>query len=228
MRSRDLLIAQLANFAHISLPLFADQRHLSQLSWRSFLSALWAALVNPNKACRRKQSLFGKELQYTSVTSCIIQLQPTSVGRKGLGCVILPPPQAQTLFKICTTRILHYFSHPAHTLLLWLCPALPDTVATQCSVHYLFQSLNSLLMYLSPLSFPLSQRKAGFYFALVLNPKISWTNTVENWDQNIGTDLGGSLGKEHGQQRTAPVSLEQPTIIQRGLLPATEILPQKM
>ena len=36
-----------------------------------------AALVNLNKVCMKKQSLFGRELRYKSVTSCIIQLQPT-------------------------------------------------------------------------------------------------------------------------------------------------------
>lgn len=83
-------------------------------------------------------------------------------------------PQTQALFKIHTTRIFALFQPPSSHLaaVAVLCPALPDTVATQCSVHYLFQSLNSLSMYLSPLSFPPSQKKAGFYVALAL-PKVS-------------------------------------------------------
>lgn len=83
----------------------------------------------------KKQNPFGKELQYTSVTSCIIQLQPTQVGRKGLVCVILSPPLTQTLFKTCTTRILHYSNHPAHTLLLQLCSAQPSQTLWQPSAQ---------------------------------------------------------------------------------------------
>lgn len=90
------------------------------------------------------------------------------MGRKGLVWVILSPPQTQTLFKICTTRIFALFQPPSSYLAaaVVLCPALWDTVATQCSVPYLFQSLNSLSMYF-PLPLPL------LYFALVL-AKISW------------------------------------------------------
>lgn len=75
-----------------------------------------------------------------------------------------------------------------------------------------------------PVNLFFSSFLSSFYFALVL-PKISWTNTVENWDRHIGTDLGGSLGKQHGQQRTVPMSLEHPTILHRGLLLATKISP---
>ena len=145
----------------------------------------------------KKQSLFGRELRYKSVTSCIIQLQPTQLGRKGLVCVILSSPWTHTLFKTCTTRISALFGLPNsyHPLVAVLCPALPDTLAAQHSVRSLFQSLSSLSTFLL-LPFPLPKQRQDllllwFYLKSPeerlqrLGVKIQRQILVDHWENSV-------------------------------------------